>query len=283
MDTQYNNRCTARITDTRRISPPDMDEVRAIELRIDEPAFRFREGQTIGVLVTGPNPFGSKPHHRYYSIASARPQADGDTVELQLIVRRCFYVDEFSGEQYPGIASNFLCDARPGEPITITGPYRSIFRMPERKDANLLMIGTGTGIAPFRAFIQRIYAQHGEWEGRVRLFFGDRSGLDLAYLNRVDRDFANYYTRETFEAYQAISQRYLMSEEEGLEETLDAHAEAAWEMLQDPATWTYVAGTRRNSELLDRVFSACAGSQARWQELREQLRQEGRWSELLYS
>ncbi|RTZ73105.1 MAG: oxidoreductase [Gammaproteobacteria bacterium] len=283
METQYDNQCSAEVTGSRRISPPEMDEVRAIDLRIDEPAFRFHEGQTVGVLVQGANPFGSKPHHRYYSIASARPQAHGDEVELQLIVRRCFYIDEFSGERYPGIASNYLCDARPGDHITLTGPYRSVFRMPQNRDANLLMIGTGTGIAPFRAFIQRIYAQHGGWEGKVRLFFGDRSGLDLAYLNQVDKDFANYYTRETFEAYQAITKRYVMSEAEALEETLDAHGREAWDMLQDPATHTYVAGTRKNSGQLDKVFSEYAGSEEAWLESKEKLREAGRWSELLYS
>ncbi len=283
METQYNNQCSAEVAGSRRISPPDMDEVRAIDLRIDEPAFRFQEGQTVGVLVKGTGPFGSKPHHRYYSIASARPQADGDEVELQLIVRRCFYIDEFSGERYPGIASNYLCDACPGDRITLTGPYRSVFRMPRNKDANLLMIGTGTGIAPFRAFVQRIYAQHGGWNGKVRLYFGDRSGLDLAYLNQADKDFASYYTRETFEAFQAISQRYLMSEAEALQETLEAHAGEAWKMLQDPATHTYVAGTKKSSEGLDKVFSRLAGSQPEWQAMKERLQEEGRWSELLYS
>ena len=283
MEPQYNNQCTAEVIETRRISPPQMDEVRSIDLRVEEPAFRFREGQTVGVLVKGPNPFGSNSHHRYYSIASARPQGNDDALEFQIIVRRCFYVDEFSGEQYPGIASNYLCDARPGDRLTLTGPYRSVFQIPESRDANLLMIGTGTGIAPFRAFIQRIYAQHHGWNGKVRLFFGDRSGLDLAYLNRADKDFSYYYTQETFEAFQAIGQRYLMSDAEALEETLDAHADEAWKMLQDPATHTYVAGTRKSDEGLDKVFSRLAGSPRQWQAMKEKLQEEGRWSELLYS
>ena len=117
----------------------------------------------------------------------------------------------------------------------------------------------------------------------MRLFFGDRSGLDLAYLNQVDKDFANYYTRETFEAYQAITKRYVMSEAEALEETLDAHGREAWDMLQDPATHTYVAGTRKNSGQLDKVFSEYAGSEEAWLESKEKLREAGRWSELLYS
>ena len=48
-------------------------------------------------------------------------------------MRRCFYIDDISGEKYPGIASNFLCDAEAGGRITITGPYRSPFKIPEQR------------------------------------------------------------------------------------------------------------------------------------------------------
>ncbi len=283
MESEYNNTCQAVVTDRRRLSPEDTDEVCAIDLFIDEPAFRFQEGQSIGVLVESPQSPGNRPHHRHYSIASARPDVNQGAVSIQLIVRRCFYVDEFSGEQYPGIASNYLCDTRPGDRITITGPYKSVFNMPADKDSNLLMIGTGTGIAPVRAFMQRIYASEKDWMGKVRLFFGDKSGLDLSYMNDVDKDLANYYTEETFKAYQSISKRYVMSADEALEQTMEDHAAEAWEMLQDPKTHVYVAGSRRNSELLDKIFAGYAGSADKWNEMKEKLQEEHRWSELIYA
>lgn len=283
MEPEYNNTCQAIVTDSRRLSPEDTDEVRAIDLYIDEPAFRFQEGQSIGVLVDSPQVLGSKPHHRHYSIANARLDGNQTGVAIQLIVRRCFYVDEFSGEQYPGIASNFLCDAKPGNKITITGPYKSVFNMPAEKDSNLLMIGTGTGIAPFRAFVQHIYANQKDWSGKVRLFFGDKSGLDLGYMNDVDKDLANYYTEETFKAYQSISKRYVMSANEALKQTLDDHAAEAWELLQDPKTYVYVAGSRKNSELLDKIFAGYTGSEEAWNGMKDKLLGEKRWSELIYT
>ena len=154
----------AQILESRRITPEKAVEVRHLTLRVADPAFQFVEGQSIGVVVPGPHPFGNPYHLRRYSIANARPRPEDETVDLDILVRRCFYIDEISGERYPGIASNFLCDAQPGQPITLSGPYRSPFQMPQDKTANLLMIGTGTGVAPFRAFAQLIYERRGGWD-----------------------------------------------------------------------------------------------------------------------
>ena len=282
MELEYNNTCTAVVTDSRRVSPLETDEVRAIDLRIDEPAFRFHEGQSIGVLVPGPHAFGNKEHHRYYSIANARETSIEDEVSIQIIVRRCFYIDEISGEQYPGVASNYLCDAKPGDSITITGPYKSVFNIPKDKDSNMLMIGTGTGIAPFRAFIQHVYKNRGGWNDKVRLFFGDKTGLDLRYMNDVDKDLANYYTEDTFKAYQSISNRYLMSANEALELTMRDNAEEAWEMLHDPKTYVYIAGSRKTSDLLNKTLAGYAGSAEAWEETKQKMQAENRWSELIY-
>jgi ferredoxin--NADP+ reductase len=282
MELEYSNTCKAAIVDSRRISPLETDEIRAIDLRIDEPAFRFQEGQSIGVAVPGPHAFGNMQHHRYYSIANARATTIEDEVHVQIIVRRCFYIDEVSGEQYPGIASNFLCDAKPGDSITITGPYKSVFNMPRDPESNLLMIGTGTAIAPFRAFIQHIYEHEKNWKGKVRLFFGDKTGLDLGYMNDVDKDLANYYTEQTFKAYQSISKRYILNADEALEQTMEDNLAEAWEMLQDPKTYVFLAGSRKTSDSLNKTLAEHAGSVETWDEMKQKLQADNRWSELIY-
>jgi ferredoxin--NADP+ reductase len=133
MESEYSATCEASIISSLRLSPGDRDKVQAIELHIDEPAFRFREGQPMGVLVESACPCNSRPLHRYYSIANAWQDTPDGAVVIQLIVRCCFYNDEFSSEQYPGIASNHLCDRQPGDSVTTTGPYKSIFSIPRVK------------------------------------------------------------------------------------------------------------------------------------------------------
>lgn len=275
-----NETTEAVVLSSTRITPETTTEVRLLKLRIDEPAFYFLEGQNIGVLVPGPHPFGNKSHHRYYTIASAR--GDDSGVELELLVRRCSYIDEVSGEEYPGIASHFLCDAAPGVKVTLTGPYKSPFRIPADKNANLLMLGTGTGIAPFRAFLRRIYEEQKGWGGKVRLYYGARSGTDLLYMNSVNDDLAQYYNQETFQAIQALRQGLLSDEADALKGGVEQHAAEVWDLICSPQTHVYLAGMKKIADAFDASMAQLAGSEAQWQSIKQGLVQDRRWSELTY-
>jgi len=273
----------AVITESVRITPPERDEVRRIKLRIDDPAFRFSVGQSIGVVVPGPHPLGNEFHMRRYSIASGHLDRSSEAIELELLVRRCFYVDEINGERYPGIASHYLCDAEAGKRITITGPYRSPFKIPADDSSNLLMIGTGTGVAPFRSFVQEIYREKGAWKGQVRLYYGARNGMDLLYGNDADGDLTNYYDEASFKAFGAIINRPLASDSDTLKAALQDHAGDVWQSMQDPRTYVYLAGLGKVTKTFDQIMEKVAGGSGAWAETKEQLRAQGRWSELVYS
>ena len=273
----------AKITATSRLTDEATDEVRELVLYVDAPSFRYKEGQSIGVVVPGKDEFGCSNHTRKYSIANGRSNSSEEGIELTIIVRRCFYIDDFSGEQYPGIASNYLCDAKIGDNITITGPYKNPFNMPTDKNANILMIGTGTGIAPFRAFIEHIYTQQDSWNGKIRLFYGAKTGLDLLYMNDKNNDLANYYQQETFEAYNALTDNYLSGDEQGLENSLKSNLTEAWELINQPNTYVFIAGLSKISSSLDMVMCHAAGSDEAWDLLKQKLKEEKRWSQLFYS
>lgn len=270
----------ATLTGSRRLTPETTAEVRQIVLRVDEPAFYFPEGQTIGVLVPGPHAFGNKAHHRYYTIAGARETEGG--CELELLVPRCFYIDVVSGEEYPGTASNFLCDAEPGDEVTLTGPYRSAFTIPADKTSNLLMLGTGTGIAPFRAFLRRVYEQDREWQGKVRLYYGARTGTDMLYMNDQNADLANYYDQATFLAVQSVSRGLLSDEGDALRHGVEEHAAEIWALIQDPRTHVYLAGMDKVVAVFEATMAKLAGSAEAWQAARQKLVDERRWSQLTY-
>jgi ferredoxin--NADP+ reductase len=276
------NTCEAILKTTTRVTPDNTDEVRELVLQIDDPAFRYAAGQSIGVLVPGPHEFGNPFHHRRYSIANPVETGNAETLELELLVRRCFYLDEVSGERYPGIASNYLCDAKPGDKLIITGPYRSPFKIPQNPQSNLLMIGTGTGVAPFRAFIRQIYDKHMTWQGDVRLYYGDRGGMNLLYLNDEQRDLSQYYDNETFKAFNALIDRPLANETDKLEETLTNHIEDCSRLLREDNTFVYLAGQEKAAEVFDKTMSDAFGGDDEWQEMKRKLISEDRWAELLY-
>lgn len=273
----------AIVEDSHRLTPDSAVEVRSIRLTVPHPGFSYSEGQNIGVIVPGPHEYGRDTHFRLYSIANSPSTSKNGDVEIELCVRRCFYIDEISGEEHPGIASNFLCDAIPGDRISITGPYGDAFTIPEDPASNLLMIGSGTGIAPFRAFIQHIYEQQSDWKGQVRLYYGARSGAETLYRNDQKNDLDQYYDQKTFQAFEGLSHRpWIDHGDSGLTNVLDNNAHEIWELMQDKHTHVFIAGLARTLEELQAAIIRVAGSEARWRWTREEMIEQGRWSELLY-
>jgi ferredoxin--NADP+ reductase len=272
----------ATIVKSERITDPSTDEVRHIVLSIPDATFHHYEGQSIGVLVPGPHEFGNEYHMRLYSIASSRQGENQNMSEISLCVRRCFYIDEVSGERYPGVASNFLCDGKAGDPVQLTGPYGRHFMAPRDNTCNMLMIGVGTGIAPFRAFMKHIYDERKEWKGQVRLFYGARTGMDLLYMNDKNNDLTNYYDEATFKAFEALSPRPHFDEPEQVEQTLKDHQKEVWELINDPKTYVYVAGLTRLEERLDGIMADLAGSEEAWKKMKTGMEASGRWATLFY-
>ena len=273
---------TATVVSSERITAEDTDEVRHIILNISDATFHHFEGQSIGVMVPGPHKFGNEYHIRLYSIASSRSGEDQNMSEISLCVRRCFYIDEVSGERHPGIASNFLCDRKPGDSVQITGPYGRHFLAPRDNTCNMLMIGVGTGIAPFRAFMKHIYEERKEWKGQVRLFYGAKTGMDMLYMNDKKNDFTLYYDEESFKAFEALSPRPHFDEPESVDHTIKENAQEVWEMMKDPKTYVYVSGLSSLEETLDKTMTDLAGGEEAWKTMKSDMIAHGRWSTLFY-
>ncbi len=144
------------------------------------------------------------------------------------------------------------------------------------------MIGQGTGIAPFRALIHRIYSEVGEWQGQVRLFYGAQTGLELLYMNDENADLATYYEKKTFKAIEALSPRPHFEEPAALDRALEDNAVELWKLIQDPSTYVYIAGLEKLSPQLEEAFEKVAGSTEAWQLRKDELTKSGRWFELLY-
>jgi sulfite reductase (NADPH) flavoprotein alpha-component len=105
---------------------------------------------------------------RAYSIASSRKEV-GD--EVHLVVAAVRY--ETHGRARAGVASTHVADRlRNGATVRAKLKPNRHFRLPADPSSDIIMVGPGTGIAPFRAFVQERRAT--EASGRSWLFFGDR-------------------------------------------------------------------------------------------------------------
>jgi len=105
---------------------------------------------------------------RAYSIASSR-LATPDELHLTVAI-----VDgSRDGRPRPGCASGFLAARAAGDEVQLALERNDAFRLPRDDDAPIVMIGPGTGVAPFRAFVEERAARGAT--GKHWLFFGERT------------------------------------------------------------------------------------------------------------
>jgi ferredoxin--NADP+ reductase len=269
----------AKLLDSTRITPENSrEEVRELVFRTEDEGTKVTPGSCVRVLA--PGEYGNRYHVRLYSVVDCHDR--GGWTDFSLAVRRCFYIDDFNGEEYPGVASNYLCDLRPGDTAEFGGPVSNPFEIPESRAASLLMLGMGTGIAPFRGLVRRIYEELGGWQGKVRLFHGAKTGLDLLYRNEVNNDLGYYYDEPTFKAFQAVSPRPALDVPVALDVAMENNAEEVWGIVNEPDSRVFVAGVSAMLPQVEKAMGRMAGSPELWAAKRAELVSQGRWKEVIY-
>jgi ferredoxin--NADP+ reductase len=199
----YKNKApfTGKVVSTKRIVGPKATG-ETCHIIIDHKGdFPYWEGQSWGVIPPGTREKDGKPHSvRLYSIASSRYGDDMTGKTGSLCVRRATYwCPELKAEDpaKKGVCSNFLCDTQPGDEIQMTGPAGKVMLMPEEDPTtDYIMVATGTGIAPYRGFIRRLFTEKtpaGEaYKGQAWLFLGVANSDALLYDDEWQEVKKNY-------------------------------------------------------------------------------------------
>lgn len=152
---------------------------------------------------------------RAYSIASSRREV-GD--EAHLLVSAVRY--ETHGEAREGVASTHVADRlKAGSTIKVRVKANKHFRLPADPATDIVMVGPGTGVAPFRAFLQERAASGAT--GRNWLFFGDRSfthdflyqtewqdALEEGALSRIDLAFSRDQPEKIYVQHKVRERRH---------------------------------------------------------------------------
>lgn len=270
----------ARLVGSERITPATSpEEVKNLVFNVEDSSFRCQVGQSVRVLAPGQG--GNKYHARYYSIADFSENW-GAGSQFTLCVRRCKSVDAATGAETLGVASSYLCNLKPGGTMEFSGPTGYPFPIPEDRRAGIVMLGMGTGIAPFLFLVKQVYEKFGGWEGKIRLFYGARTALELLYMNETNSELGKYYGEETFKAFRAVSPDTASGAEIALDRTIEAQGAELWEMLGRPDTHVYLAGMREVLVAVEKGLTAIAGSAEAWSDAKSRLVSGGRWVEMLY-
>ncbi|MCK5666479.1 MAG: sulfite reductase subunit alpha, partial [Thiotrichaceae bacterium] len=144
-----------------------------LDLLLQFPEMQFSAAEFLSFL---------KPlQHRAYSISSSG-KANPETVHLTISSVRY----NSHNRDHKGVCSTYLADlADENSAIRCFFSPNKVFRVPENDDLPMIMVGPGTGIAPFRAFLQEREFRNAK--GINWLFFGDRNAAtDFIYQDEIE-------------------------------------------------------------------------------------------------
>lgn len=138
-----------------------------IDFLVEHPSARFAPEEFVGLL--------TKLQPRLYSVASSL-KAYPDQVHFIVDVVRY----ESNGRLRKGVCSSFLAERADDVPVPVFPSVAKHFHLPEDPDVPIIMVGPGTGVAPFRAYLQERKATGAN--GKNWLFFGSQhQRCDFAY------------------------------------------------------------------------------------------------------
>ena len=250
----------AKVQGNFRLTQDVDHDVRHIILDLQSLPFPVLEGQSVGVIAPGVDEAG-KPHlPRLYSVSSPRDGERSNFNNLSLTVKR----------EQDGVCSNYLCDLEQGDEVEITGPFGATFLMPDDPEARLLMICTGTGSAPMRAFTMRRQRALGAKENAMVMFFGARRKNSLPYfgpLSKLPPDLIDQHLVYSREGDKAYVQDRMRQEEAKIAE-----------LLRDMRTHIYICGKRdMENGVMSALDDIAKSTGLQWDDLKEQMREQGRY------
>jgi ferredoxin--NADP+ reductase len=259
--------------------------VQHVKFDISAGDLRYFEGQSIGIIPPGKDNKGKPNKIRLYSIASTRHGDNVDDKTVSLCVRKLEYKDEKSGKEVEGVCSTFLCNLKPGDDVQITGPTGKEMLLPEDPEANIIMMATGTGIAPFRAYLWRMFKDNERhanpdyhFRGLAWLVFGVATTPNVLYKGELEEIQHKY--PDNFKLDYAISREQKNAEggKMYIQDRIAEHADELWSLIQQEKTHVYICGLKGMETGIDAALTnAAIKSDVKWSEYRSQMKRAGRW------
>ncbi len=136
-----------------------------------------------------------EPQVRAYSCATY--PAEGDIIKLNVRIATPPFDRAKGGfmDVNPGVCSSYIYSLKPGDKITMSGPFGEFF-LPDNlpDDQELVFIGGGAGMAPMRSHIMHLFRTE-KTKRPVSFFYGARSLKEAFYLDdyhQIEKDFPNF-------------------------------------------------------------------------------------------
>jgi benzoyl-CoA 2,3-dioxygenase component A len=237
-------------------------DVRHIVLSFGDTVFPVLEGQSIGIVPPAAGGDGREPPIRLYSVASARDGEKRNANNVSLTVKRV----------PGGLVSEWLCGLKVGDRVSVTGPFGATFLMPNDPAADIVMICTGTGSAPFRAFTERRRRAAPGAEGKLVMFFGARTPQELPYFGPLQKVPASLLEQHL------VFSRLPGRPKEYVQDRMRASAPRLADLLRSERTHVFICGLKGMEAGVDAALAdICAAHALDWAALKPRMRSEGRY------
>ncbi len=255
--------------------------VRHLTFDLSKGDLRYLEGQSIGIIPPGTDDKGKPEKLRLYSIASTRHGDRIDDKTISLCVRQLEYDHPETGERVYGVCSSHLCNLNVGDEVKITGPVGKEMLLPDDENANIIMMATGTGIAPFRAYLWRMFKEQHEdykFKGLAWLVFGCAYTPNILYKDELEEIQEKF--PDNFRLTYAISREQKNAEggKMYLQHRIQERADEMWDLVQKPNTHVYICGLKGMEGGIDEGMSAASSKHGvDWDAYRKQMKKDHRW------
>jgi len=234
----------------------------------------FAPGSDVGF--TGPDvgADGLQRGLRRYTIELVGEVPFEDSIDITLFVR------DHDHARGAGVA-HFLSGLSQGDEVPLYGPFPYPFYPPMGSRSNMVCIGAGCGMVPFRWLAHKVQTRRLDWMGKVLMLEGAETGLEHLYLNEPGVNQDQYFDNATYRAFEALKTRYSAKAVDSGESTA-ANMDALWRLLGQGSVFVYLAGYREVAEAMDQAMSRYLRLAGRWQEAKSALVRDGHWLEYLY-
>ena len=202
-----------------------------IDFLFEHPSVRFTPGEFVGLL--------AKLQPRLYSISSSL-KLHPDQVHFTVDVVSY----ESHGRMRKGVCSSFLAERAENVAIPVF-PNTSKFRLPEDNTTPIIMVGPGTGVAPFRAFLQERKAIGAN--GKAWLFFGSqREKCDYFYKDEFDQLQAEGFLTQMHCAFSRDQEKKVY-----VQTRMEENADALWRWIDEGAHFFVCGDAKRMAKDVD--------------------------------
>jgi ferredoxin--NADP+ reductase len=289
----YKNKApfTGKVVSTKRIVGPQATGETCHIIIDHQGNFPYWEGQSWGVIPPGTREKDGKPHSvRLYSIASSRYGDDKTGNTGSLCVRRATYwCPELKAEDpaKKGICSNFLCDTKPGDEVMMTGPAGKVMLMPEEDPkTDYIMVATGTGIAPFRGFVRRLFFENTPaakaYKGQAWLFLGVANTDALLYDDEFQEAKSNFPNNFRLDYALSREQNNKKGGKMYIQDKVEEYADEIFEKLNSGAHIYFCGLKGMMPGIQDMLAEVCKAKGLDYDEFIKGLKEKKQWHVEVY-